>query len=182
MRELKYHEKKLLKHVDFLNWKKESNIHFTKIMRRYYIQNKLDLKKYNIICGKIKKILHKLLLLKPTDKYRIEKTEEILSKLYKLGLINNKTSLKELDEITVSKFCRRRLSVILFRNKYVESIKEGITFIEQGQIQIGTETILNPALIISREMEDHISWAYNSKIKRKIDVYNDTVDDYDINN
>jgi len=182
MRELKYHEKKLLKHVDFLNWKKESNIHFTKIMRRYYIQNKLDLKKYNIICGKIKKILHKLLLLKPTDKYRIEKTEEILSKLYKLGLINNKTSLKELDEITVSKFCRRRLSVILFRNKYVESIKEGITFIEQGQVLIGTETILNPALIISREMEDHISWAYNSKIKRKIDVYNDTVDDYDINN
>lgn len=44
MRELKYHEKKLLKKVDFLDWKNEDNLREIKIMRRYYIQNREDLK------------------------------------------------------------------------------------------------------------------------------------------
>lgn len=44
MRELKYHEKKLLKKTDFLDWKNEDNLREIKIMRRYYIQNREDLK------------------------------------------------------------------------------------------------------------------------------------------
>ena len=48
MRELKFHEKKLLKKVDFLDWKNEDNIREIKIMRRYFIQNREDLKAYKI--------------------------------------------------------------------------------------------------------------------------------------
>jgi U3 small nucleolar ribonucleoprotein protein IMP3 len=46
MRELKFHEKKLLKKVDFLDWKNEDNIREIKILRRYYVQNRDDLKMY----------------------------------------------------------------------------------------------------------------------------------------
>ena len=182
MRELKYHEKKILKKVDFLNWKKDKTLRESKLMRKYYVQKRDDIKKYNRVCGLIKQIVSKLMLLKPDDPYRIKKTKDLLERLYDLGLIKNKTSLKEIDEIGISKFCRRRLSVILFRNKYCESIKEGITYIEQGQVQLGTEVVYNPEMLITRTMEDHISWVANSKIKRKIDVYNDTVDDYDMLN
>ena len=44
MRTLKFHEKKLLKKVDFLDWKNEDNLREIKIMRRYYVQNRDDLK------------------------------------------------------------------------------------------------------------------------------------------
>jgi U3 small nucleolar ribonucleoprotein protein IMP3 len=44
MRELKYHENKLLKKVDFLNWKNEDNLREIAILRRYYVQNRDDLK------------------------------------------------------------------------------------------------------------------------------------------
>ena len=37
MRKLKYHEQKLLKKTDFLNWKKEKNIREIKVLRRYHI-------------------------------------------------------------------------------------------------------------------------------------------------
>ena len=122
------------------------------------------------------------MLLKPDDEYRIKKTRELLEKLYDLGLVKTKSSLKEIDEIGISKFCRRRLSVILFRNKYCESIKQAITYIEQGQIQLGTDVVYNPAVMVTRSMEDHISWVQKSKIQRKIDTYNDKLDDYDVNN
>ena len=182
MRELKFHERKLLKKVDFLNWKKDDNIRETKIMRRYYIQKRDDLKKYNRICGMIKKIVSKLMLLKPNDEYRIKKTRELLTRLYDLGLIKSKNSLKDLDEIGMSRFCRRRLSVILFRNKYCESVKQAITYIEQGQVQVGVDVVYNPAMMIPRAMEDHISWVNTSKIKKAVDMYNDKVDDYDMLN
>lgn len=182
MRELKYHEKKLLKKVDFLNWKKDDNIRETKLMRKYYIQKRDDLKKYNRICGVIKRLVSKLMLLKPNDEYRIKKTTELLNRLYDLGLIKSKNSLKDVDEVGISRFCRRRLAVILFRNKYCESVKEAITFIEQGQIQLGVDVVYNPAMMVTRTMEDHINWVNTSKIKRKIDVYNDNVDDYNMLN
>lgn len=42
MRQLKHHEKKLLKKVDFLQWKSDENVREVKILRRYHIQNRDD--------------------------------------------------------------------------------------------------------------------------------------------
>lgn len=72
MRELKYHEKKLLKKVDFLNWKKDSNVREIAVLRRYHVQNREDYSKYNKICGQITKLVAKLKVLKPSDSYRIK--------------------------------------------------------------------------------------------------------------
>jgi U3 small nucleolar ribonucleoprotein protein IMP3 len=36
-RKLKFHEKKLLKKVDFFNWKNENNLHEVKVVRRYHL-------------------------------------------------------------------------------------------------------------------------------------------------
>lgn len=47
MRKLKYHEQKLLKKTDFLNWKKEKNIREIKVLRRYHIHDREDYVKYN---------------------------------------------------------------------------------------------------------------------------------------
>ena len=42
VRKLKYHEKKLLKKVDFISWDIDNNIHELKIMKKYYIQRRED--------------------------------------------------------------------------------------------------------------------------------------------
>ena len=42
MRQLKHHEKKLLKKVDFLQWKSDQTLHEIKVMRRYHVQNRED--------------------------------------------------------------------------------------------------------------------------------------------
>jgi U3 small nucleolar ribonucleoprotein protein IMP3 len=99
-----------------------------------------------------------------------------------MGLIKNQGSLLDLDKVGISCFCRRRLSYLMFKNKYCENIKEAITFIEQGQVRVGTQIITNPAFLVTRSLEDHITWSNNSKIKRKIMEYNDQVDDYDMLN
>jgi hypothetical protein len=42
MRQLKHHEKKLLRKVDFVQWKHERNLQEVKVLRRYMIQNRDD--------------------------------------------------------------------------------------------------------------------------------------------
>lgn len=49
VRKLKYHEQKLLKKVDFLQWKSADNPHEAHVMRRYHVQDREDYTKYAII-------------------------------------------------------------------------------------------------------------------------------------
>jgi hypothetical protein len=42
MRQLSHHEQKLLKKVDFLQWKSTENVREVKVMRRYHIQKRED--------------------------------------------------------------------------------------------------------------------------------------------
>jgi hypothetical protein len=46
VRAFKHHEQKLLKKVDFLKWKTDTNLRESKVMRRYHIQNRNDYEKY----------------------------------------------------------------------------------------------------------------------------------------
>lgn len=42
VRKLKFHEQKLLKKVDFLNWEVDNNLHEVKILRKYHIEKRED--------------------------------------------------------------------------------------------------------------------------------------------
>ena len=133
MRILKYHEKKLLKKVDFLNWKTERNVRQIAILRRFYIQKREDYNHYSRLCGAITEIVNMLKKLKPDDPFRIAQTEILLTKLYEMGIIPTIKSLELCEKITVASFCKRRLPVVMVRLKMAQTLKEAITFIEQGR-------------------------------------------------
>lgn len=46
MRQLKHHEQRLLKRVDFLNYKQDQDHRDLQVIRRYHIQNREDYFKY----------------------------------------------------------------------------------------------------------------------------------------
>lgn len=45
VRKLKYHEKKLLKKVDFISWKVDRNIREIQVLKRYHITKREDYSK-----------------------------------------------------------------------------------------------------------------------------------------
>ena len=179
MRELKFHEKKLLKKVNFFNWKPESDRELS-VMRRYHISRREDYIKYNKMCGYITRMVNQLTKLSSSDPFRIEMSQHLLNKLYSMGLVQNKKSLLVCEKIAVSNFCRRRLSVIMVRLRMTQTIKDAAKFIEQGHIKVGPQSITDPSFHITRDMEDFITWTDSSSIRRKVLKYNDKVDDYDL--
>jgi U3 small nucleolar ribonucleoprotein protein IMP3 len=180
MRQLKHHEKKLLKKVDFFSWKSDSNVREAKIIRKYLLQDREDYVRYNKLAGGITKLLGMIVKLPKTNETRGAISEQILQKLYAMGIINNTTSLSAVENLTVSAFCRRRLPVVMVRLKMAENLKEATQFIEQGHIRVGPNIVTDPAFLVTRTFEDYVTWVDSSKIKRTIMKYNDKLDDFDL--
>ena len=180
MRKLKYHEKKLLRKVDFYSWKSDAGHREASVVRRYMLQNREDYIKYNKVVGKITKLCGVLKKLDQRHQKRIDTSKLLLEKLYNMGVINNTASLSNIESLTVSSFCRRRLPVVMVRLKMGQSLKEATTYIEQGHIRVGPNVITDPAYLVSRTFEDYVTLVDSSKIKRTIMKYNDKLDDFDL--
>ncbi len=95
-----------------------------------------------------------------------------------MGLIPTKKSLSLCEALSASAFCRRRLPVILVRLKMAETLKSAITFIEQGHVRVGPTVVQDPAFLVTRTMEDFVTWVDTSKIREKIAKYHDKLDDF----
>ena len=180
MRQLKHHEQKLLRKVSLYQWKGDDNIRVAKLLRRYHIQNREDYTSYTHICGQVTKLTNKLKTLPPNDSFRIAMTDQLLDKLYNLGILSTTKSLKKAEEITASSIMRRRLPIVMVRLQMAQTPKMAITFIEQGQIRVGPNVITDPAFLVTRNMEDFVTWVDDSKVNRTVKKYNDKLDDFDM--
>ncbi len=180
MRKLKHHESKLLKKVDFLHWKAEDNLREVKLLRRYHIQKREDYVAYNRLSGMITKLTAKLATLPAANETRVRTTEALLTRLFNMGLIDTASSLVKAAALPATAFARRRLPVVMVRLRMADTLKAAVTFVEQGQVRVGPETVNDPAFIVTRTQEDFVTWVDSSRIKRAAEKYNDKLDDYDL--
>ena len=181
VRKLKFHEQKLLRKVDFYNWEASNNLHEAKIMKRYHIQKREEYTLYNKLSREIRDIVRKIKDLDPKSSHRTEMSAAFLEKLYNLGLIPTKWNLELCDKVTASSFCRRRLPVVLVRSRMAESVKSAVSLVESGHVRVGPDTVLDPAFLVPRNLEDFVTWVDSSKIRQHVMNYKDIRDDYDIN-
>ncbi|KAE9546955.1 hypothetical protein FO519_009832 [Halicephalobus sp. NKZ332] len=180
VRKLKYHEQKLLKKVDFVNWKSDNNVHEGKILRKFAIRKRSDYTLYNTLAKEIREIskLIKDIPDKNPNKKKLER--KLLSKLFDIGLIPAIDELERCDNVNASSFCRRRLSSVIVHEKMCNNIEQAARFVEQGHVRVGTELVTDPAFLVSRTMSDLVTWANASKIRKHVHTYNNLTDDYEL--
>ncbi|KNC79650.1 U3 small nucleolar ribonucleoprotein IMP3 [Sphaeroforma arctica JP610] len=180
VRKLKYHEQKLLKKVDFVQWKSDNNVREAEVIRRYQLTKRDDYVKYNKLCGHITALTTQLASMPADDPVRQDLTEALIEKLYNMGIITTKKSLAQTEKMTVSSFCRRRLPVVLVKVKMAQTIRDAVKLVEQGHVRVGPEMVTDPAFLVTRTMEDFVTWVDTSKVKRHVAKYNDQLDDFDL--
>lgn len=180
MRKLRYHEKKLLKKVDFFSWETDNKRTEAAMMQKYMVSKREHYSAYLRLSRQVRTVCRKIRDLEPEDPFRIKCTVELLDKLYNMGIIPTKKNLELVDKVTASCFCRRRLPVILVKLKMAENIKAATMFVEQGHIRVGTQLILDPAYLVTRHSEDFVTWKETSKIRQHILEYNEEKDDFDL--
>uniref|UniRef100_A0A667Z1V7 IMP U3 small nucleolar ribonucleoprotein 3 n=1 Tax=Myripristis murdjan TaxID=586833 RepID=A0A667Z1V7_9TELE len=177
VRKLKFHEEKLLKKVDFINWEVDNNLHEVKVLRRFRIERREDYMKYNKLSRNIRDLAQKIRDLDEKDGFRAQSSHQLLEKLYSIGLIPTKQNLALTEKVTASSFCRRRLPSIMLNLRMAQNLKSAITFIEQGRI---LRHHFISVLTAFKNMEDFVTWVDSSKIKQHVMNYNDERDDFDL--
>ncbi|KAF2083317.1 alpha-L RNA-binding motif-containing protein [Saccharata proteae CBS 121410] len=184
VRKLKHHEQKLLRKVDFTTYKSDNNHRDAAVIRRYAIQKPEDYTKYNRICGSLRQLAHKLSDLDPSDPFRQKHEKLLIEKLEDLAILSTGEGNRKLSDVenkvTVSAFARRRLGVVMTRLRMADTVQAAIKFIEQGHVRVGPEVVTDPAFLVSRNLEDFVTWVDSSKIKRNILKYRDKLDDFDL--
>ncbi|KAL3054608.1 U3 small nucleolar ribonucleoprotein protein IMP3 [Trematomus bernacchii] len=180
VRKLKHHEQKLLKKVDFINWEVDNNLQEVKVLRKYRIEKREDFTKYNKLSRHIRELVQKIRDLDEKDGFRAQSTHHLLEKLYSIGLTPTKQNLSLTEKVSASSFCRRRLPSIMLNLRMAQNLKTAITFIQQGHVRVGPEIITDPAFLVTRNMEDFVTWVDSSKIKQHVLNYNDERDDFDL--
>lgn len=107
-------------------------------------------------------------------------TDQLLQKLFNLGLTTTQKSLQKADDITASALCRRRLPVVLCRLKMASTTQAAVEFVEQGHVRVGPHVVTDPAFLVTRSMEDFVTWVDASKVRRAVHKYSDKLDDFDL--
>ncbi|RWW21700.1 hypothetical protein BHE74_00052506 [Ensete ventricosum] len=167
MRKLKFHEKKLLKKVNFIEYKREGGHREALVTRRYHLTERDDYKKY---------IVFEYMQDGAEASARLEANGSQRPFPYRDDRCPAGKALRQLC------CCRRRLATVLVYLKFAEHLREAVTYIEQGHIRVGPDVVTDPAFLVTRNMEDFVTWVDSSKIKRKVMEYNERLDDYDVLN
>ena len=96
-----------------------------------------------------------------------------------MGLINAEPGASALSaveaKVGVAGVCRRRLGVVMCRVGMVGSVRDAVRWVEQGHVRVGTEVVTDPAFLVTRAMEDFVTWVDTSKVRRTVMEYNDEV-------
>jgi U3 small nucleolar ribonucleoprotein protein IMP3 len=133
-----------------------------------------------LLAGAIKKLAARLKRLPADNELRIRVTQELLEKLEAMGVINVASSLTKAEAVPASAFARRRLPVVMVRMNMAETVSAASDMVKHGHIRVGPEVITDPAYLVTRAMEDFVTWVDTSKIKRTVMRYNDKLDDFDL--
>ena len=61
-----------------------------------------------------------------------------------------------------------------------ETIKGATDLIEHGHVRVGSELIKDPAFLVSRTLEDFVTWVDGSAIQKHVMEYNDIVSGFSV--
>lgn len=109
----------------------------------------------------------------------------MLEKLFEMGILGTggggKGKLSDVEnKVTVAAFARRRLPVVMTKLRMADNIQSATKIIEGGHVRVGPEVVTDTAYLVTRSMEDYVTWVDSSKIKRSIMQYRDKLDDFDL--
>lgn len=196
MRKLRFHESRLLRKTNFLKYEETATEQDHKLIAMYQIENRDQLVIYKRIVSMVKEISYSLAALTQMNEktsnsaINIEKldipahrrvieglTRSFTDKLYKHGLIR-KNNLKDAANLKISDLCERRVTTLLKRHNFTNSIKEAVKLIKQGHILIGNKPIYSTDVLVTNGMENFIHWKDSSKHKKCIEQFNGCFDEY----
>ena len=132
-------------------WKADRLAAELQLVGEYGLRNKRELWRAETILRKIRTHARKLFGL--TGEQRAKEERSLISRLYRMGLVDENATADDVLKLTVRDILERRLQTMVYRLGYARTIHQARQFIVHGHVYIGDRKVRSPSYHVMRGEE-----------------------------
>jgi len=133
-----------------------------KLLGIYGLRNKHELWRHETTLSKFRGIARSLIGKAPEEREKME--NELLTKLKRIGILQETAALDNVLDLTIEDLLERRLQTIIFRKSLAKTPYQARQLITHGHVIIGNRRVTVPSYIVSREEEAQIAYSAQSTL------------------
>ncbi|MCX8150116.1 MAG: 30S ribosomal protein S4 [Candidatus Bathyarchaeota archaeon] len=143
-------------------WRRDVLQEELKLLGTFGLRNKHELWRHETTLSKFRSIARSLIGKTPEERMKME--NELLTKLKKIGVLQETAVLDDVLDLSIEDILERRLQTIVFRKNLTKTIHQARQLITHGHITIGDRRVTVPGYIVSREEEKLVNYSPQSKL------------------
>lgn len=143
-------------------WRKELLEEQTKLVGMYGLRNKRELWRTENILRKYRAIARSLYGMFGDQRRKLE--EQLLTKLYRLGILEEGATLEDVLRLNVEDFLRRRLQTMVYNLGLARSLYHARQLIVHGHVYVGDKVVRQPSYHVMRGEEGKIRLAIGQEV------------------
>jgi small subunit ribosomal protein S4 len=143
-------------------WRKDTLQEELKLLGQYGLRNKHELRRHKTILSKTRGIARSLIGKTPEERTKME--NELLTRLKKLGVLDETAVLDNVLDLSIEDLLERRLQTIVFRKGLTRTIFQSRQLITHGHVNIGNRRVTVPGYIVSKEEENQVAYSPQSTL------------------
>ncbi|MCW4017398.1 MAG: 30S ribosomal protein S4 [Candidatus Bathyarchaeota archaeon] len=133
-----------------------------KLLGTYGLRNKHELWRHETQLSKFRGIARSLIG-KPSDE-RMKMENELLTKLKKLGVLQETAVLDDVLDLTLEDILERRLQTLVFRKSLTKTVHQARQLVTHGHISLADRRVTIPGYLVSREDEKTLTYTADSHL------------------
>ncbi len=142
-------------------WRKDILQEELKLLGTFGLRNKHELWRSETMLSKFRGIARSLIGRTPEERVKME--NELLTRLKKLGVLQETAVLDDVLDLSIEDILERRLQTIVFRKSLTKTIHQARQLVTHGHITIENRRVTVPGYIVSRKEEQAITYATQSQ-------------------
>jgi small subunit ribosomal protein S4 len=142
-------------------WRKDILQEELKILGTFGLRNKHELWRHETQLSKFRGIARSLIGRSPDERMKME--NELLTRLKKIGVLQETAILDDVLDLAIEDILERRLQTLVFRKGLTKTVHQARQLITHGHITIDNRRVTIPGYVVSREEEKSIAYSLNSQ-------------------
>jgi small subunit ribosomal protein S4 len=146
-------------------WRKDILQEELKLIGQYGLRNKHELWRHKTMLSKTRGIARSLIGKTPEERAKME--NELITRLKKLGILDETAVLDNVLDLSIEDLLERRLQTIVFRKGLTRTIFQSRQLITHGHVNIGNRRVTVPSYIVSKEEENQVVYSPQSTLVKE---------------
>ena len=143
-------------------WRQDTLQAELKLLGQYGLRNKHELWRHETALSKFRGIARSLIGKTSEERQKME--NELLTKLKKIGVLQETAALDNVLDLAIEDVLERRLQTLVFRKSLAKTPFQARQLITHGHILIANRRITIPSYIVSREEEAQLAYSTQSTL------------------